>query len=92
MIKILCEPNMNSERTFLKRTSIVYIGEEMRKVLVYLLVVGFLIGTFAAIEGMCQECSPQEDMGFSGDEWTGNGIDGPTPCGGGGDGGPPTPG
>lgn len=51
--------------------------------LICLLVAGFLVGTFAVIEGVCQEYSSQENIDYS-DEGIEDGIGDPTPCGGGG--------
>lgn len=63
----------------------------MRKIVVLLLVIGFLVGTYAAI-GEFEENSFQGYTEFSGDGVTQGGFGNPAPCGGGGDGGPPTPG
>jgi hypothetical protein len=54
--------------------------KDMKKVFVLLLVIGFLLGAFAACEEVCEENSFQEVIfadGSSEDE------PGPTPCGGG---------
>lgn len=64
----------------------------MRKILILLLVVGLLIGTFAVLEEMYHDYSLQECMKFSGSEGLEDGAGNPIPCGGEGDGGPPTPG
>lgn len=64
----------------------------MRKMLTLLLVVGFLVGTFAVVEEIYQEYSLQEDGGFSGNEGVEDNLGGLVPCGGGGDGGPSVPG
>jgi len=53
----------------------------MKKVLALLLVVGFLIGTFAVAADVCEESSFQKDVDYSGESPGDNG--GPAPCGGG---------
>jgi hypothetical protein len=83
---------MKSSQTFLRKKRRVCRGERMRKVLIFLLVIGFLMGTFAVVEEVYLGYSFQEDIDFSGDEEIGNGFDDIAPCGGGGDGGSPTPG
>lgn len=55
----------------------------MNKVLILLLVVGILVGTVAAIEGICEEYSSIETVDVSGEE-SGDGLGDPVPCGGGG--------
>lgn len=54
----------------------------MKKVLILLLVVGVLIGTFAA-EVLCENSS-QENVDFPSDSFTGPGYGDPAPCGEGG--------
>jgi hypothetical protein len=63
----------------------------MRKIVVLLLIIGFLGGTYAMI-GELEEYSFQKNMEFSGGDVYSEEFLGPAPCGGGGDGGPPTPG
>ena len=63
----------------------------MRKIIVLLLVIGFLAG-ICAIIGELEEYSFQEHTEFSGGEGFEEELGDPTPCGGGGSGGPPTPG
>jgi hypothetical protein len=65
--------------------------KKMRKIIVLLLVIGFLVGTYAVI-GELEEYSFQEHTEFSGGEGFEEGLGGSAPCGGEGDGGPPTPG
>lgn len=60
----------------------------MRKILVLLLVIGFLIGTYA-VAGELEEYSLRECMEFSGDDGYEEELFDPAPCGGGGSGGPP---
>ena len=59
----------------------------MRKIIVLLLVIGFLVGTYAI--GELEEYSLQEYTEFSGGEGYEGELGDPTPCGGEGDGGPP---
>ena len=61
-------------------------GERMKKVLILLLVVGVLIGTFAVAVGMSEEISLEHREFSEGEELTDPGD--PTPCGGGDGGGP----
>jgi hypothetical protein len=63
----------------------------MRKIVVLLLIIGFLGGTYAMI-GELEEYLFQKNMDFSGGEVYKEELGVPAPCGGGGDGGPPTPG
>jgi len=63
----------------------------MRKIIVLLLVIGFLVGTYAVV-GELEEYSLQECKEFSGGDGYEEELGDPAPCGGGGDGGPPTPG
>ena len=63
----------------------------MRKIVVLLLVIGFLAGTCAAACEL-EEYSFQKCMDFLDNDGYGEVLGGPAPCGGGGDGGPPTPG
>jgi len=58
----------------------------MKKVLILLLVVGVLIGTFAIAEGVSEEISSEHTEFSKGEELTDPGD--PTPCGGGSGGGP----
>ena len=60
----------------------------MRKIIVLLLVIGFLAGTCAVACGF-EECSFRKSTEFSGNDGYGEVLGGPAPCGGGGDGGPP---
>jgi len=55
----------------------------MRKVLVILLVIGFIIGTYSVVEGLCEESSV-EQQDFSGEDSPEDGLGDPIPCGGGG--------
>lgn len=65
--------------------------KNVQKILALLLVVGFLLGTPAAAEEVCEESSFNEDVTFSGDTF--GGFEDPSPCdgghGGGGGGGIP---
>ena len=54
----------------------------MRRALIVLLVIGMLIGTFAAIEGVSEEQSLNKHTDFSGDEGFGGDSGNPAPCGG----------
>lgn len=54
----------------------------MKKVLAFLLVVGFLIGMSVAFEGI-SEVSCEENADFSDSEGVGDGSGDPAPCGGG---------
>jgi hypothetical protein len=58
----------------------------MRKVLVILLVIGFIIGTFSGVEELSEELS-FEQTDFSDGGLPEGGIGDPAPCGGGGSGG-----
>lgn len=58
----------------------------MRKLLVLLLVVGFLIGALSVVEELCEESS-LEQVDFSDGEESTNNYGDPAPCGGGGTGG-----
>jgi len=58
----------------------------MRKDIALLLIVGFLLGTFAVIEGM-SEISCEEALNFSGGELPEDNFRDPAPCGGGGESG-----
>jgi hypothetical protein len=74
-------------QTFLKWRRMILRGERMRKVLVFLLIVGILIGTFSVVERICEEESFQRNVEFSNeDEFEGSPGD-PAPCGRGGSGG-----
>jgi len=54
----------------------------MRKVLVILLVIGFIIGTYSVVEGLCEESSVEQEDFLDGD--TPESVVGDlTPCGGG---------
>jgi len=55
----------------------------MKKVLILLLVVGVLIGTFTAVEVLCENSS-QENVDFPSDSFAGAGYGDPAPCGEGG--------
>lgn len=61
-------------------------GERMKKVLILLLVVGVLIGTFAIAEEISEEISLEHTEFSGGEELTDPGD--PTPCGGGDGAGP----
>jgi len=67
-------------------------GGRMRKVLVLLLIVGILLGTFTVIEGMSEEYFSDEHTTFSGEEGFGGSPGDPAPCGGEGGGGGSAPG
>lgn len=69
-------------QTFLRQTIIIQRGERMRKMLVILLVIGFMIGTYSAVEGLCEESSV-EQMDLSDRDAPESGAGDPTPCGGG---------
>lgn len=58
----------------------------MRKVLVVLLVIGFIIGTYSVVEGLCEESSV-EQVDFSVENLSEDDLGDPIPCGGGGGGG-----
>ena len=58
----------------------------MRKVLVILLVIGFMIGTFSVVGGLCEESSV-EYMDLSNGDLSEDDLGDPIPCGGGGGGG-----
>jgi hypothetical protein len=59
----------------------------MRKVLVILFVIGFIIGTFSVIEELCEELSSEQMDSLDGDV-SENGAGDSVPCGeGGGSGG-----
>lgn len=67
-------------------------GERMKKILTLLLVIAFLVGTFAAADVVSEA-----DASFHGTNFTGDGAleenpGDPVPCGQGGTGGPPLPG
>lgn len=55
----------------------------MKKVLIFLLVVGVLIGTFTAVEVLCEDSS-QESVDFSSENFESLGYGDPAPCGEGG--------
>jgi hypothetical protein len=55
----------------------------MKKVLVLLLVIGFLVGTFAVIEELYEEHFSNEHTEFTDDSYSGDDGENPTPCGGG---------
>jgi hypothetical protein len=59
----------------------------MKKVLVLFLVIGFLLGTFAAIEELHEENFVSEHIDFTDDDSLEDGGDNPAPCGGGNGGG-----
>ena len=61
-----------------------YSGERMRKMIVFLLIVGVLIaGTFAVTEEITEVARPQENVDFSeGESFTDSGYGDPAPCGG----------
>jgi hypothetical protein len=67
-------------------------GGRMREVLVLLLIVGILLGTFAVIEGMSEEYFSVEHTVFSGNEGLEDNPGDPAPCGGEGGGGGSAPG
>ena len=62
----------------------IYKGERMRKMIVFLLIVGvFLVGTFAITEEITEEVMSQENVDFSeGESFTDSGYGDPAPCGG----------
>lgn len=62
----------------------------MRKIVVLLLIIGFLGGTYA-MTGELEEYSFQKNIEFSGGDVYSEELGVPAPCGGG-SGGPPTPG
>jgi hypothetical protein len=64
----------------------------MRKVLIFLLIVGILIGAISVAAGICEEVSSGGDVDFSNDSTVEDGYGDPTPCGGGCGGGGGTPG
>ena len=63
----------------------------MKRIIVLLLVIWFLVGTCAAADEL-EEHTFQGSMKSLGDSGYGEELGNPAPCGGGGDGGPPTPG
>jgi hypothetical protein len=81
-----------NDKTFLRYSKMVPRGERMRKVLVFLLIVGILIGAFSVIVDSREETSLQGDNGPTGDEPSGDGFGNSAPCGGHGGGGGGTPG
>ena len=54
----------------------------MRKVLIILFVIGFIVGTFSVVEELCEE-SFVEQMDFSDGDLSEEGIGDMIPCGGG---------
>ena len=53
----------------------------MKKLIILLLVIGILAGTFSIVENMYEEHLSGEQVNFSSDELTGDNPGGPTPCG-----------
>jgi hypothetical protein len=60
----------------------------MKKVLIVLLVAGFLLVGTCAVEKICEETSSLKDFSGSGDLGEPEGSGDPAPCGGGSGGGP----